>query len=162
MSRVGAIPGYIWLILLTPSAGIGILGVLRRTLVWILVLSFSLTMVVVAVAESFYPIFIRQKFDDKFRQAPGAAFELSLFGDAVISLLGVLLFGVTVALLRRKELGPMRWSICIGSLLGAVYSTVPNVFYWRQDNMPIALFWIFAVFFPIVAARLTLHRITRG
>jgi hypothetical protein len=153
MSRVGAIPGYIWLMFLTPSAGIGIVGVLRRTLAWFVALSFSLTTIGVAIAEAFYTIFIKQQFDEKFREAPGAAYELSLFGDAVISILGVLLFGVTVA---------RRWSICIGSVLGAVYSTVPNVFYWSLDDIPIAPFWIFAVFFPIVAARLTLHRTPRG
>jgi hypothetical protein len=158
MSVVGAIPGYIWLMFLTPSAGIGIVGVLRRTLVWFVALSFSLTTIGVAIAEGFYTVFIKQQFDEKFRQAPGAGYELSLFGDAAISILGMLLFGATIALLRRNELAPRRWSLCIASLLGAVYSTVPNVFYWSLDEIPIAPFWIFALFFPILAARLTLHR----
>jgi len=157
MSRVSAIPVYIWLMLLFPSVAIAVVGAIRRTAVWLVPLSFSLTTVIVAAAESFCTVFVMQRFDQKFRDAPGAAFELSLFGDAVIGMLGVLLFGSALALFRRKDLASAPRSIYIGSVLGGVYSTLPNVFYWSRVDIPVVPFWIFALLFPILAARLTLQ-----
>jgi hypothetical protein len=151
---------WVWLMLLTPSAAIGVAAVLRRTSVWLLVLSFSLTTVVVALAESYYTVFILGRFDGLFRNSPGFAFWISVFSDAITSILGVLLFGVTVWRLRPKEptstSSSTRSSICAGSLLGAVYITGLYVFYWSHIDTYVEPPWL--LFFPVVAARLALHR----
>src|ERR1017187_3946478 len=107
MWRISAVPAYIWCLLLLPSALIAVLAALRRTYIWIFTLSFSLTAVAVAATESFYTVFVMERFDEKFRRAPGAAFELALFGDAVMALFGLLLFGGALALLTRRTLHPI-------------------------------------------------------
>ena len=94
-----------------------------------------------------------KRFDQKFTYAPGEAFELALFGDAVLGILGVLLFGGALALLTRENYGPRPSGLYFASILGGIYSTLPNI------DLPNALFWILVVAFPITAARLTIRRI---
>ena len=76
------------------------------TYIWMLILSFSLTAVTTAATETFYTIFVMKRFDEKFRDAPSAAYELALFGDAIMALIGLLLFGGALALSARRTLYP--------------------------------------------------------
>ena len=99
---IDAVPAYIWFILVLPSAMVAIIASLQRTPIWILMLSFSLAAAAAAVTESFYTVVVIQRYDAKFRQAPEAALELALFGDAIIAPLGLMLFGGALALSKRK------------------------------------------------------------
>src|SRR5260370_31014309 len=100
------VPTYIGGLLLLPSVLIAVAAALRRTYIWAVMLCFSLAVVTTAATESYYTIFAMKRFDEKFRHAPGAAFELALFGDAVIGFLGVLLFGAALAFVTRKNYSP--------------------------------------------------------
>jgi hypothetical protein len=151
MSEFSAVPAYVWLILLIPSTLIGIVTTLSRTRIWLVALSFSLTTFAIAVAESYYTVVVMQRFDQKFRDAPEVALEISLFAEAVIGMIGVLLFGATLALFRGKDRALAPPSVYISVLMGGIYMILPNAV-----DIPVALFWIFAVFFPILSARLTL------
>ena len=154
-----AVPMYIWRLLLLPSVLIAVAAALRRTYIWAVMLCFSLAVLTAAATESYYTIFVMKRFDEKFRHAPGAAFELALFGDAVFGILGVLLFGGALAFLTRKNYGPRLSGLYFASILGGFYSTLPNVLYWSRVDLPNALFWILVVVFLITAARLTVRRI---
>ena len=159
MGRLVAVPMYIWGLLLLPSALIAALAAMRRTYIWAVMLCFSLAAVTAATTASYYTIFVMKRFDEKFRDAPGAAFELALFGDAIIGFPVVLLFGGALAFFTRKNLVPKPSGLYIASILGGVYATLPDVLYWSRVDLPNVLFWILAVVFPITAARLTVRRI---
>jgi hypothetical protein len=158
MSQLTGVPTYIWGLLLLPSVLIAVVGALRRTLVWAVMFCFSLAVVTVAATESYYTIFVMKRFDEKFRQAPGAAFELALFGDAIICLLGVLLLGGSLAFFARKKLGPKQSGLYVAPILGVFYTTLPNVLYWSRIDLPNEIFWIFVVAFPITIARLMVRK----
>jgi hypothetical protein len=118
---------------------------------------FSLAVLTAAATESYYTIFVMWRFDEKF--SAGAAFELALFGGAIMGFLGVLLFIGALAFFTRKNLAPKPSGLYIASILGGIYTTLPNVLYWSRVDLPNALFWILAVAFPITTARLTVRRI---
>jgi hypothetical protein len=77
-----------------------------------------------------YTVFVLKRFDEKFRHAPNAAVEISLFGDAVIGLIGLLLFGGTFAYIARQGRYKTVSSIILAALFGEIYATLPNVLYW--------------------------------
>jgi hypothetical protein len=99
------------------------------------------------------------RFDEKFRYAPGAAFEISLVGVAVMGFLGALSFAGAVAFFTRRSLAPTGLGLGLASVFGGIYITLPEVLYWRRVDTPAGLFWICVALFPIFAARLTLHRV---
>jgi hypothetical protein len=159
MWRISAVSAYTWCLLLGPSALIAVIAALRRASVWIFALSFSLTAVAVGAAEDYYMNFVVGPPDPKFRSAPGAAFELDLFGDAIITLLGVLLFGGSLALLTRKSFRSIGSGLYISAIFGSLYATMPLLLFVVARNYPVALYWAWAVVSPIIAVRLTLRRV---
>src|SRR5260370_28355660 len=130
------VPTYIGGLLLLPSVLIAVAAALRRTYIWAVMLCFSLAVVTTAATESYYTIFAMKRFDEKFRHAPGAAFELALFGDAVIGFLGVLLFGAALAFVTRKNYSPRLSGLYFASILDGFYTTLPNVLYWSRVDLP--------------------------
>ncbi len=152
------VPGYIWFFLLVPTALVTILAALRRTFVWMQVLSFSLSTVGVAVAQSFYDVFVAKNFDPKFRGAPTVDLELSLFGDAVFALLGLLIFGGTIGCYTvafSTKVRPGAVGICLPTLFGCLYMTLPWLLYLRHVRPPTYLFWSWAVLAPVASALVT-------
>jgi hypothetical protein len=85
--------------------------------------------------------------------------ELALFGDAIICLRGVLLFGGALAFFAHKKLASKQSGLYVAPILGFFYTTLPNLLYWSRIDLSNALFWIFVVAFPITSARLTVRRV---
>jgi hypothetical protein len=122
-------------------------------------LSFSLAAAVAAVTWSLYTVFVLQRFDAKFRQAPGVALELSLFGDAIIAPLGLLLFGGALALSKRQGFYSMSLGVTVSAILGGTFVIMPDVIYAYIRTSGDLLAWI--ILFPIISARLTLLAVRR-
>jgi hypothetical protein len=122
-------------------------------------LFFSLTTIAVGAAESFYTVFVMERFDGKFRNAPEAAFELALFGDAIVAMLGVVMFGGALVLLNRRGLHPTPLGVYISATLGGLYMTMPSLLYAATLTPPVALSWLWLLLFPIIAARLALRSV---
>ena len=93
----------VWWLLATPPVLITLIYAVRRTRIWLSILAFSWGVAGSSTAESFYDILFAKRFDQKFAHAPDVALELSLFGAAAFSLLGLVLFGCTLALSIKKE-----------------------------------------------------------
>jgi hypothetical protein len=138
---------------------IAVIAALRRTYVWVFALSFSLTAVAIGVMEDYYMDFVLGPPDPKFRGAPGAAFELDLSINAIITVLGLLLFGGSLTLLRLKSFRPIAPGIYISAIFGSLYATMPLLLYLVHRNYPVEFFWAWAVISPGVAARLTVRRV---
>ena len=101
MWNVGRVPLYLYSMLLLPSALLAMYAAVRRKYFFGAVLSFSLATVIASITGSLCTVFVLKKFDSKFRYA----FELSLFGDAVVAFIGLVLFGATlVFILVRTRL----------------------------------------------------------
>jgi hypothetical protein len=149
------VPAYIWCMLVLPSALVAIIASLRRTLIWRLMLAFSLAAAAAAITESFYTVVVLQRFDAKFRQAPGAALELALFCDAIIAPLGLMLFRGALALSKRKGFYSMSLGVTVSAILGGTFVIMPDVIYaYIRTSGDILRAWI--ILFPIISARLTL------
>jgi hypothetical protein len=138
---------------------VAVIAVLRRTYVWVFALSFSLTAVAIGAAEDYYMDFVLGPPDPKFRSAPGVAFEIDLFGNAIMTLLGLLIFGGSLTILRRKALRPITPGVYMSALFGILYTTMPLLLYLVHRNHPVEFFWAWAVLSPGVAARLTPRRL---
>ena len=157
MWNVGQIPLYLWLMLLLPRAVLAVYAAARRRSGFGpigSILSFSLAVAFASITESAYTVFVMKKFDGKFRDAPYAAVELSLFGDAVVAFIGLLLFGGTVLLLRRHMPGTFT-SIGLAALFGTIYPTLPNAVYWCDVATPLVISWSWILITPVAAAFLS-------
>jgi len=158
MWRFSTIPVYIWTALLLPSAVIAIVAGLRRTYFWFSFLAFSLTTVVVAVAEIYCLVFVLKRFNGNFQHAAEIAFRAGLFAAAIMSLLGLFLFARAVAVFTRRSLDPAPACIYASSILGGAYPTLLFLADWVRIDMPAWIFWSWLMLFPIAAARLVLRR----
>ncbi len=153
---IRAIPLYLWCILLLPSAMAAIYVVVRRRWRYLPIPLFALTNVLVASAGTLYTIFVLNRFDAKFREAPNAAFEIDLFGDAAIALIGFLLFGSSLAYFGRRGRRVTTSSILTAALSGAVYATLPQFLHWFHIQ-PLIL-WIWILLMPEAAAAVTIRK----
>ena len=129
----------------------------RRTAAWTLTLAFSLTAWAICDAESFYTIFVVKMLDAEFRQVPWGAFGLSLLGCTFVALFGMLLFAGSLTLLKRRPLYPTSLGVYVSAILGGIYVTIPFLFFADDGSTPAALFWAWAVLFPIISARVALR-----
>jgi hypothetical protein len=76
--------------------------------------------VIASITGCVYTVFVLNKFDSKFRYAPDVEFELSLFGDAVVALIGLFLFGAIIAFLTRQAAhGTV--IVLLAALFGGIY-----------------------------------------
>jgi hypothetical protein len=155
------VPAYIWCMLALPPALVAMIASLQRTPIWRLMLAFSLAAAVGAVTESCYTVVVLQRFDAKFRQAPGAALELAMFGDAIIAPLGLMLFGGALALSKRKGFYSMSLGVTVSAILGGAFVIMPGVIYaWVRTSGDYIRAWM--ILFPIISARLTILAVRRG
>ena len=153
---MSAVPLYLWCMLLLPSAVAAIYVAVRRRWVYAPIPFFSITSVFTSSVESIYTVVILKRFDQKF--APKAALELSLFGDAVISLIGLIFFGSTLAYYARRSSRVTARSIVVAALSGAVYPTVLIVLYWGHIQASLLIQWIWILLMPVAAAWLTFRQ----
>jgi len=152
---ISSVPAYIWCMLVLPSTLFAIIALLRRTHLWMLILSFSFAAAAASVAESFYAVAVMHRFDAKFAQAPEVALELDLLGDAIITLSGILLFGLTLALSKRGGFHSISLGVIVAAILSGTYVIVPEVIYaFVRTSANFFRAWI--LLFPIIAARLTI------
>jgi hypothetical protein len=162
MWSISAVPLYLWFMLLLPSAVVANYIAVQRKWAYLPVLSFSLATVVASSAESAYGIFVLKRFDEKFRDAPGAALELSLFGDAVIGFIALLLFGGTVAYYALRGRQATASGIVLATLFGGIYASLPNVLYWWGIQARALLWWIWILIMPLAAAFLTVRQMKQS
>lgn len=106
--------------------------------------------------ESFFDIFFAKRFDQKFVNAPDVALELSLLGDAVFSLLGVFLFGCTLALPIVKA-RRARDPVYLPVVLGGLYITVPWLLYMSHVDTEGPFLWSWMLLVPITSALVVLR-----
>jgi hypothetical protein len=147
--------------LLLPSAVLAIYAAVRRKSVFGLTLSFSMATVIASIAESAYTVYVMKKFDSKFRFAPDAAFELSLFGDAVVAFIGLLLFGATFTCYVRQAMH-RTGIIGLTALSGGIYATLPKALYWCDIAAPPLLWWIWTLLIPVASALLISRQVRQG
>jgi hypothetical protein len=161
MWNVGRIPPYLWSMLLLPSAVLAMCAAVWRKSFFRAVLSFSLATVFASMSGSFYTVFVMRKFDSKFRYAPDVAFELSVFGDAVVAVIGLLLFGATLAFHTRQAMygTALLW---LAALFGVIYATLPKAFYWSNIRVPVIVWWIWTLLIPVAAAWLISRHVGQG
>jgi hypothetical protein len=158
---INEVPAYIWCMLVLPTALVALIASIQRTPIWILMLSFSLAAAAAAVTESLYTVLVLQRFDAKFKQAPGVALELALFGDAIIAPLGLMLFGGALALSKRKGFYSISIGMTVSAILGGTFMIMPQADYaYIRTSGDFLLVWV--VVFPIVSARLTLLAVRRS
>jgi hypothetical protein len=148
--------------LLLPSAVVAVYILVWRRWRYAPVLSFSLTTVVVSSAESVYTVFVLKRFDEKFRHAPNAAVEISLFGDAITGWIGLLFFGGTFAYVARQGRYTTVSSIILAAVFGGIYATLPNVLNWWHIEVSNLMQWIWIFVIPVAAALLTVRRMIQG
>lgn len=149
-------------LLMLPSAVVAVFASLRRTYIWVLMFSFSLASAAAFFIESFYIVFVMERFDEKFRHAPDVAFELSLFGGAIIVLFGLLLFGGSLALSKRKAVHSIPLGVTVSAILGGLYVTTLSFIDAYARSTPVAFLRAWVVLFPIISARLTLLTVRRA
>lgn len=159
---ISAVPLYLWFMLLLPSTVLATYIAVRRKWAYVPVLSFSLATVVASSAESVYTVFVLKRFDEKFRNAPDAALEISLFGDAVIGFIALLLFGGTVAYYALRGREATTSSIIMAMLFGGIYASLPNVLYLWNIQAPPLLWWAWILSIPEAAALLTARQMKQS
>lgn len=157
MWRISAVPTYVWWLLVLPCALVAVTAALRRTYVWRSTFLFSLVAVVLGAMGSYYQVFVMGHFDRKFQYAPEVAFEIDLFGDAIMALLGLLLFGGSLAFLTHKKFRPNALGEYVSAFLGGLYVIVPQLLAASIQNATSWVFQAWLVIFPIIAARMALR-----
>ena len=163
MWSISAVPLYLWCMLLLPSAVVAICITVWRKWAYVPILSFSLATVITSIAESVYTVFVLNRLDEKFRYAPDAALEISLFGDAVIGFIAILAFGGSVAYYAQRGRQETASSIVVAALCGGIYASLPNVLdNWWQIQVSPFLWWIWILFIPVAAALLTVGKMSQS
>jgi len=112
------------------------------------------------MAEGIYTVFGLKRFEEKFGYARDVALEISLFADAIVGFIALLLIGVTVAYNARRGKHGTASSIVVAALFGAVYTTLPSVLYWLQIEPAALLWWIWIFFMPLAAALVTVRQMS--
>jgi hypothetical protein len=121
-----------------------------------LMLAFSLTSVVMAAAESFFLVYVLNQFDPKFRYSQQSALELDLLWFAMMTFVGVCVFGASLPVLARRTPHPRSFAVWLAASLGGIYVTAPGVYYTLARSIPTSVFWAWVILFPIISARITL------
>jgi hypothetical protein len=141
----------VWWLLATPPVLITLIYAVRRTRIWLLILAFSWGVAGSSTAESFYDIVFAKRFDQKFAHAPDVALELSIFGAAAFSLLGLVLFGCTLALSIKKERRAIA-PVYLPAIFGGLYMSVPWLMYWSHGDIEAPFFWSWMLLVPVASA----------
>jgi hypothetical protein len=114
----------------------------------------------VAAAENYYAIFATARFRESTRDALVGDFELSLFGYAILTSFGLLLFSGTLVFFARRGFGRTQLGSWLSGIIGGLYVTMFCVLDWlRIDETPKVLFWSWTLLFPVLSVRLTVHKV---
>ncbi len=127
------VPMEIWGLLLLPSVLLAAVAALQRTYIWTVMLCFSLAVLTAAATESYYTIFVMKRFDEKFRYAPGEAFELALFGYAVLGILG----GIYSTLPNVDLPNALFWILVVVIPITAARLTIRRIGAENADSFPL-------------------------
>jgi hypothetical protein len=114
----------------------------------------------VAAAKSYYEIFATARFGGSTRDALVGDFELSLFGYAILTSFGLLLFSGTLVFFARRGFGRKQLGSWLSGIIGGLYVAMFCVLDWmRIDETPKVLFWSWTLLFPVLSVRLTVHKV---
>jgi len=156
MAEVAGVSVFVWLLLATPPVLVTLIWAARRTQIWLLILAFSWSVAASSTAESFDDIFLAKRFDLKFANAQDVALEVSLFGAGVFSLVGLILFGYTLAL-PIKTARRARAPAYLPAVLGGLYMTVPWLLDVSHVDIEPPLVWSWMLLVPIASALVVLR-----
>ena len=158
MWQIIAVPAYVWCLVALHFVFVAILARLRRRAIWIPMLAFSLTVLVIGATEGFYTIYVMKTTEHRSPEAQLGDFEISLVGFVLVALFGLLLFGGGLAVLKRRGFYPTPVGVYFSAALGAAWVAIPGTFSPDDGNTATVVFWLWAILLPIVSARLALRR----
>jgi hypothetical protein len=158
MWRVSSVSIFTWCLFLLPLVSVAVAAAATRQYRWRYALGFTWASMATAFGESFYRIYIAQQLDQKFQHSPSAQFEIDLAVEAVVGTLGLMAVSGALALFGRKRRRRGSRALIMSAMLGAAYDLVPATADWFGRPMPVALFWAWALTFPMIAARMAFAR----
>jgi hypothetical protein len=158
MWRVSSVSASTWCLFLLPLAVVAVATVITRSYRWFYILGFTGASMVTALIESFCRIYVAQRLDEKFRHAPSAQFEIDLTVGAIVGIVGLLIVAGTLVFLGRTMPPLNSPALSISATLGVAYTLVPAAADAIGWPMPAALFWVRALSFPIISARIAFRR----
>jgi len=153
--RVDSVSAFTWFLFLLPLTVALVSTAIARSRRWSHVLAFESANTASAFIWDFHRVYVAQpqSLDPKFQHAPSALFEIALAVDGIVGAIGLLVFTVSLVWLGSTMHPRGARAVFISALFGIAYAIVPGAADALGWRLPVALFWTWALTFPIAAAR---------